>query len=147
MATGVYTAYKKDGTEYYRVSLTCQNKHISLGSFDDYKTAAAVYSEANAIMRDEKSSHFVNAAEKITSYSSCTSALAFEKFMILLNLRDNNIYIKTPVYLCDKYFLYFFSPEIVLTFDIEDLFYYSGHKIMSRGGYFLSMTSVCRPVF
>lgn len=56
--------------------------------------------------------------------------------MILLNLRDNNIYIKTPVYLCDKYFLYFFSPEIVLTFDIEDLFYYSGHKIMSRGGYF-----------
>ena len=30
----------------------------------------------------------------------------------------------------------FFSPEIVLTFDIEDLFYYSGHKIMSRGGYF-----------
>lgn len=136
MATGVYTAYKKDGTEYYRVSLTCQNKHISLGSFDDYKTAAAVYSEANAIVRDEKSSHFVNAAEKITSYSSCTSALAFEKFMILLNLRDNNIYIKTPVYLCDKYFLYFFSPEIVLTFDIEDLFYYSGHKIMSRGGYF-----------
>lgn len=126
----------KDGTEYYRVSLTCQNKHISLGSFDDYKTAAAVYSEANAIVRDEKSSHFVNAAEKITSYSSCTSALAFEKFMILLNLRDNNIYIKTPVYLCDKYFLYFFSPEIVLTFDIEDLFYYSGHKIMSRGGYF-----------
>ena len=112
MATGVYTAYKKDGTEYYRVSLTCQNKHISLGSFDDYKTAAAVYSEANAIVRDEKSSHFVNAAEKITSYSSCTSALAFEKFIILLNLRDNNIYIKTPVY------------------------YYSGHKIMSRGGYF-----------
>lgn len=54
MATGVYTAYKKDGTEYYRVSLTCQNKHISLGSFDDYKTAAAVYSEANAIVRDEK---------------------------------------------------------------------------------------------
>ena len=38
MATGVYTAYKKDGTEFYRVSLTCQNKHISLGSFDDYKT-------------------------------------------------------------------------------------------------------------
>lgn len=24
----------------------------------------------------------------------------------------------------------------MLTFDIEDLFYYSGHKIMSRGGYF-----------
>ena len=52
MATGVYTAYKKDGTEYYRVSLTCQNKHISLGSFDDYKTAAAVYSEANVLVKD-----------------------------------------------------------------------------------------------
>ena len=106
MLSGAFSAKTKDGTIYYRSSLTYKRKHISLGSFDDYKTAAAVYSEANAIVRDEKSSHFVNAAEKITSYSSCTSALAFEKFMILLNLRDNNIYIKTPVYLCDKYFLF-----------------------------------------
>ena len=120
---GVYETTQKNGTVTYRASLTYQSKHISLGSFDDYKTAAAVYSEANAIVRDEKSSHFVNAAEKITSYSSCTSALAFEKFMILLNLRDNNIYIKTPVYLCDKYFLYFFSPEALQSVFTKDFLF------------------------
>ena len=84
MATGVYTAYKKDGTEYYRVSLTCQNKHISLGSFDDYKTAAAVYSEANAIVRDEKSSHFCQCRRKnneLLLLHFCTGFL--KKFMIL----------------------------------------------------------------
>ena len=55
---GVYETTQKNGTVTYRSSLTYQSKHISLGSFDDYKTAAAVYSEANAIVRDEKSSHF-----------------------------------------------------------------------------------------
>ena len=34
------------------------------------------------------------------------------------------------------------SPEIVLTFDIEDLFYYSGHKIMSRIYRMLHLMSV-----
>ena len=33
MPAGVYTAYKKDGTVYYRSSITHKNKHISLGSF------------------------------------------------------------------------------------------------------------------
>ena len=29
MPAGVYTAYKKDGTVYYRSSITHKNKHIS----------------------------------------------------------------------------------------------------------------------
>ena len=139
MAAGVYTAYKKDNTEYYRVSLTCKNKHISLGSFDDYTLAGEVYKEADSILRNEAAcgyKHFINPSDYTTSYDSCSSPLSFEKFIILINLRDNGIYIKTPVYLCEKYFLYFLSPKIVLKFDIEDLFYYSSHKIMSRGGYF-----------
>ena len=43
MPTGVYIAKKKDNTEYYRVSFTFKNKHISLGSFDDIKKAEKVY--------------------------------------------------------------------------------------------------------
>ena len=31
--SGVYTAKRKNGTVYYRASLTYRNKHISLGSF------------------------------------------------------------------------------------------------------------------
>lgn len=139
MAAGVYTTYKKDNTEYYRVSLTCKNKHISLGSFDDYTLAGEVYKEADSILRNETAcgyQHFINPSDYTTSYGSCSSPLSFEKFVILVNLRDNGIYIKTPVYLCEKYFLYFLNPKTVLKFDIEDLFYYSSHKIMSRGGYF-----------
>ena len=37
MKKGVYTATKKDGTLYYRSSITFQNKHISLGSFSSEK--------------------------------------------------------------------------------------------------------------
>ena len=40
MPAGVYTAYKKDGTVYYRSSITHKNKHISLGSFSSENEAA-----------------------------------------------------------------------------------------------------------
>lgn len=35
--TGVYTAKRKDGSTYFRASLTYRNKHISLGSYDHEK--------------------------------------------------------------------------------------------------------------
>ena len=37
---GVFTARKKDGTLYYRASITHKKKHISLGS---YKTPFMAY--------------------------------------------------------------------------------------------------------
>lgn len=46
MPAGVYTAYKKDGTVYYRSSITHKNKHISLGSFSSENEAAVTYNEA-----------------------------------------------------------------------------------------------------
>jgi hypothetical protein len=45
------------------------------------------------------------------------------------------MYISNPIYLEKKYFLYYLSPEKVLKFDIDDLFYYSSHKIMQRGSH------------
>ena len=47
MPAGVYTAYKKDGTVYYRSSITHKNKHISLGSFSSENEAAVTYNEAH----------------------------------------------------------------------------------------------------
>ena len=38
--TGVFTAKKKDGTIYFRASLTYRNKHISLGSHENQKKSA-----------------------------------------------------------------------------------------------------------
>ena len=39
MLPGVYQAVKKDGTIYYRSSITYQGKHISLGSYSTEEEA------------------------------------------------------------------------------------------------------------
>ena len=52
-----------------------------------------------------------------------------------MNFRDNRYYFKNPIYAYAKYFLYFLSPDHVLKFDTDDLFYYASHKIMKRGGH------------
>lgn len=135
MAAGVYKTTKKDGSVYYRVSFTYKNKHISLGSFDDEAVAAAVYDEAKSVI-SSPSLHYADTELHSTTYRNFKLNISFEKYIILLNFRDNGIYIKTPVYLCNKYLLYFLSENKVFTFNTDDLFYYSNHRIMSRGGYY-----------
>ena len=134
MASGLYKTNKNDGSVYYRVSITHKNKHISLGSFDDENIAFDVYSDAKNILNSNLFS--INIETLTTTYFLCKSLISFDKFITLLNYRDNNIYIKTPIYLCHKYFLYFLSQETVLYFNVDDLFYYSNHKILSRGNYY-----------
>ena len=46
-----------------------------------------------------------------------------------------NDYIKNPIYLRRKYFEYYLSSSEVMKFSAEDLFYYSHHKIIRRGGH------------
>ncbi len=123
---GVYTATKKNGDIYYRSSITYRAKHISLGSFDDIDTAARSYDEANELL---------NSDTKIEDYNNGTHVLAFEKWVSLINFRDNRMYIKTPIYMKSNYFLYYYSEHEIYTFDVDDLFYYSRHKIMKRGGH------------
>lgn len=125
MLQGVFKAYRKDGTRYYRASITYMNKHISLGSFDSEACAADAYREAKEVLYSGR---------QIREYGD-TSSLDFKKWVTLINVRDNKIYIKTPVYLQKKYFEYYLSPELCLKFDVDDLFYYSNHSIMTRDGY------------
>lgn len=61
--------------------------------------------------------------------------LAFEKWVSLINYRDNNIYFSNPIYTRQKFFYYYLTPSLPLIFDIDDLFYYSSHKIMKRNGH------------
>lgn len=158
MATGVYKTTKKDGSVYYRVSITYKNKHISIGSYDDEFGASMAYAIANDVLYKpgtyyiDKDMHTTsynhiaaelsnNASLKSSSISDGTSVdfftfFPYAKFISLINFRDNGIYIKTPIYLCDKSFLYFLNPENILTFSTDDLFYYSHHTILCRGGYY-----------
>lgn len=52
-----------------------------------------------------------------------------------MNFRDNGLYFKTPIYLAKNYFTYHMDLERILTFDVDDLFFYSSHKIFAKGNY------------
>lgn len=123
---GVYETTLKDGTPSYRASITHQKKHISLGSYPEEKTAHDAYLLAFSVLTDK--------SFKIHDYRQ-TMPLSFEKWVVLINLRDNGLYFATPVYLMKTYFIYYLEPETELKFDLEDLFYYASHKIMRRGGH------------
>ncbi len=124
---GVYTARKKDGTIYYRASVTHRSKHISLGSFFSQQSAHQAYTEACRILNDN--------SVTLDSYSE-KHMLPFVKWVSLMNFRDNRIYIANPIYIRIKYFEYYLDPDTVLKFDLDDLFYYSSRKIMKRGNRF-----------
>lgn len=127
MLPGVFKASKKDGTIYYRSSITINNKHISLGSYSTEEEAFNAYLTATKIMSDNT----------ITIDSDLSILpLQFSKIISLINLRDNKIYMKTPIYLRQNYFQYFISPEFDLKFDNDDLFYYSTRTITVRKGHF-----------
>lgn len=127
MLPGVYPARKKDGTPYFRASIHYKNKHISLGSYPTPEDAGRAYAEAGKLLHSEGFSL------ETSSFSSMI--LPFEKIVTLLNFKDNGMYIKTPIYLRSNYFSYYLDHKEELKFDIDDLFFYSQHKIIRRGGH------------
>ncbi|ROR31488.1 hypothetical protein EDD66_101104 [Mobilisporobacter senegalensis] len=124
---GVYIAKKKNGTLYYRSSITFSNKHISLGSFSDENAAHEAYKEAYNLLKDY--------SYEIDNYNKGIHFLSFDKWVVLINFRDNKIYIKNPIYIMNRYFIYYININTFFKFDVDDLFYYSTHKIMKRGGH------------
>lgn len=124
---GVSVSTKKDGSTYYRSSITHQNKHISLGSYDSPFTAHQAYWEG-AILLTKKNmtlSDFNNGC-----------VLPYKKWVTLINFRDNDIYLPSPIYLRPNYFEYHLGPNNILKFSTDDLFYYSQKQIMQRGRHF-----------
>lgn len=129
MQKGVFLAQKKDGSIYYRASITYRRKHISLGSFDTEQKANLAYKTASKLV-------FGKQAYSPDDYSVHRfPGIPFKKWITLINFKNNGIYCKTPIYLSNQFFQYFLSPEDVLIFDVDDLFYYSNHSIMRRGNH------------
>ena len=127
MLQGVYKANKMNGDLYYRASVTFKNKHISLGSYSEEAIAHQAYLIACDVLA-------TNSHRSIEGYPPLC-ALSFEKWVILINYRDNLIYFKNPIYLKKRYFYYYLDKDNYFKFDAEDLFYYANHKIMQRGGH------------
>ena len=124
---GVYPASRKDGQVYFRASLTYRKKHISLGSYSTPQEAHAAYSEGSRLLQDS--------SVDLINYSG-SSPLSFEKWVSIINFRDHGLYLGTPIYMGQKLFYYYLSPDHILKFDLDDLFYYSSHKIMKRGNHY-----------
>lgn len=124
---GVFSATKKNGEVYYRASLTFRRKHISLGSYTTPKIAHEAYLTGLRLLSDNSVS--------VNSYHS-TSPLPFEKWVCLLNFRDNGIYFGNPIYIGQRLFYYYLSSTHILKFDMDDLFFYASHKIMCRGNHY-----------
>lgn len=150
MLPGVYQAEKKDGTIYYRSGITFQGKHISLGSYATEAEAHRAYLDASLLLSNHTSQSVEpdnsgicgnptsTSQENGVSIEDCTSfsaLLSFDKMVILINFRDNRMYIPTPIYLRKNYFSYYLDPATELKFDIDDLFYYSSHRILRRQGH------------
>lgn len=142
---GVFEAKKKNGQIYFRSSITYKGRHISLGSFDIAEDAHCAYLEADRILHAPDAysielleTYFPASGKKGKSSKKSFAKidfLSFEKVVILLNYRDNDIYFHSPIYLYKNYFHYYLAADHHLTFDKEDLFYYSSHKIMQRGNH------------
>ncbi len=127
MKTGVYRSISSSGEYYYRSSITYKGKHISLGSYHISEEANQAYRLAGEVLLGP-------VVWTLDNYpDSCI--LTFHKWVVLINYRDNGIYFKNPIYLKKNYFQYYIDPNIILKFDIEDLFYYAHHKIQRRGGH------------
>jgi len=129
MLPGVFKSVKKDGNISYRSSVTFRSKHISLGSFNSGEKAHNAYLDALNIINNRQ----VFIPEDYSD--GICRALSFDKWVVLVNFKNNGIYIKTPIYLKKKFFYYYLSVQDVLIFDADDLFYYSDHSIMQRGGH------------
>lgn len=128
MPAGVYPATKKDGTPYFRASLTYKRKHISLGSFADAEKANAAYLYANGILRGAPASDGdIDIPDEMP--------ITVEKYIAVRNLRDNGIYCRGPIYLRNRYFDYYLDRTSILRFSAEELFYYMNHAIQRRGGH------------
>ena len=130
MLPGVYLNKKKNGSPLYRASITHGGKHISLGSFPDEQAAHRAYLEASSLFATMQPAQML-----LEHFRQEHQILPFEKWVVLLNYRDNNIYIKTPIYLEKRDFTYYYSQTCRYRFDVDDLFYYSNHKIMKRGNH------------
>lgn len=134
MLSGVYPAKKKNGDPYFRAGITYHGKHVSLGSFATEIDANRAYLEADDLYHNTDIS-----LDDFRNDTAGACLLSHDKIITILNHRDNNVYIKTPIYLRSGYFSYFLSDKngsvTELKFSNDDLFYYSSHRILTRQGH------------
>ncbi len=126
----IYPATKGDVTTY-KVYFLYEKKKIYLGLYATSQLATLALEEATHIMNSP-----------FGSLDFAYSVIDYKKIISLCNFRDHKVYIKNPIYLKDKYFYYYLSKQIILTFDMKDLLFFSTYKICKRGNYLYIQDSI-----
>ncbi len=119
----IYPSIKHNKVQF-KVYFLYHTHKIYLGSFPSLEAAEDILKEAEQTMMLPSGP---------PDFSGTT--LNYKKLVCLCNLRDNHTYIKNPIYLFPTYFSYYLSKDIILLFDLKDLFFFSTYKIYKRGNY------------
>ena len=133
MKAGAYRATTKDGKVVYRSKISYHGKSVSLGTYDTEDEANGAYTEAQKLYTNlNLTIDEVFLGDKVRAGHK-GRFLPSDKVVSILNHRDHDIYIKTPIYIRNGYISYFMRDGSELKFDMDELFYYSSHRILKRG--------------
>lgn len=126
----IYPVQKKDKTDY-RVYYLFHSKKVYIGLYPSLTLAKQAYAFAEELLQSCWGIEDLKEAK-----------ISFLKCVSLINLRDHNMYLTSPIYVHDNYFDYYLSTELKLIFDLQDLFFFSTNKIHKRGNYIYIENSV-----
>lgn len=126
----IYPHIKGDLTTY-KVYFLHEKKKIYLGAYPSSEEAQLALKEAHDIIK-----------APFGALDFTYSIIDYKKVISLCNFRDYKVYIKNPIYLKDKYFYYYLSKDIILTFDMKDLLFFSTYKVCKRGNYLYTQDSI-----
>lgn len=121
----------QNNTTRYKVYFLCQSKKIYLGLYTTLADAEATLLEAKRLIQESLDIAYAN-----------YKFIDYKKYISLCNFRDRKVYIKNPIYIYDNYFNYYLSSDIILTFDIKDLLFFSTTKISKRGNYIYAQDTI-----
>ena len=130
----IYTTTIND-TVNYKTYFTHNKKKLSLGTFKTSDIANTAILEATKIINEKER----NLDE---SYINSFKVLDYKKVVTICNFRDNNKFIKNPIYIYKDYFKYYLSSDLFLVFDTKDLFFFSSYKIYKRGKYIYTQDNI-----
>ena len=136
---GAYLWKDKSGKIWYRSKISHKGVSVSLGSFATEEEANAACEEARMLYESDISIDRVVLSDRQRKAHRDENGrrdcfLPGSKVVSIINHRDHHIYIKTPIYIRSSYFSYYLDDGTELKFDMDELFFYSSHRILKRGG-------------
>ena len=109
----------------FRVYYLYKTKKIYLGLYNNSESASLAYDFVQQIFEGDLT---------VDAYT-VDIPISFDKFISCINFRDSNFYFKTPIYVYKDCFKYYLKPDLVLTFDLKDLLFFSNTRIHKRRDY------------